>query len=256
MKTFTLLAIAVAAAGATAQGDVVRTFADQDQFGDAVTLGSGFTATVQAAGVRPATSGSRFFNVEGRDNGDFASWGAIRFDLTALYADLAGKAQAAYGASGSFVIDGVTLITADSPASFSRAGAVEVYRAPNDTLSVDPRSPGAGLGFGTTLGGNRMYNGSLGTVSSVIGTMTYATSFSTDISEVLSMGELNGVDNFLTLVIDANDRAVAFTIKGQDSPFAGVNAPALDVSYTLVPAPASTALIAAAGLIAGRRRRA
>jgi hypothetical protein len=40
-------------------------------------------ATVQPGGIRAGGSGINFFDIEGVDNGSFASYGVARFDLAA-----------------------------------------------------------------------------------------------------------------------------------------------------------------------------
>ena len=253
-------AVAALALSSVASADVITTYADQDQFGDSSTLGSGYTATVQQGGIRGGTSGSRFLNVEGRSNGDFASWGAVRFDLSELYAYLDTQAINAGQGAGDWQINSVSLVLEESPAGFSVGGGIEVYHATNDSTNINPASASGALGFGTVLGGNRMYDGSLGTAS-FLSNHTYTDSGSAgsqeivDISGVLSMGELSGADDMLTLVLDSDNTGVAATYKGQDSPFGGVDAPALAIDFTVVPAPSGVAMLGLGGLVAARRRR-
>lgn len=257
VKAIALVALLGAAASVNAQ--TLTTYADRS----ASTLGSGFTATVQPGGVRAAPNGANFFNIEGRNNGSFASWGAVRFDLSAAYAQLNTLAQQQFGANGTFTITGAAVTFYSSNAAFTAPGLLEVYRVANDTLSIDPNAPGAGFGIGTTLGGNRMYNGVLGAASSLLGTINFTQSgsgnngvaFGTSINTVLGLGELNGLDNALTLVIDTNSLTTAATFEGQSGPFNGINGPALTLNYTLAPTPGAAAMFGIAAVAGLRRRR-
>ncbi len=262
MKTMFCVSAVVALAG-VANANTVTTFADQDQFGNGgPTLGSGFVATVQSGGIRGGDSGARFWNIQGNDD-DFASWGAVRFDLTELYAFLDAEAVNAGFNPGDWVINSVGFQAEQSNAFFSaNGGPIEVYHVPDDATGINPRTDAGDLaGFGNVLGGNRMYNGSLGAPSGLLGQFNYSegangTVEGTDISGVLGLGELDGSDAFLTLIFDTNDLGVQATYKGQESPFNGINAPALVVDFDIIPAPGAVALAGFAGLAAARRRRA
>lgn len=238
------------AAGAQAR-PTVNTYADQDQFGDAATLGSGFTATVQTGGIRAATNGSRFFNIQGPGS-SFSSWGALRFDMTELYAFLDG--QVGGGVTG-WSITGVTMSLTQSNSSFSAAGTLEAFHSLDDSTDIDPYTAAGTLGNGTGV-----YAGELGATSFAGGFLWSPVSSGTvDTFDVSSFDVLNDIndtlDSFLTFVLSSPDPSAAITLKGQDSPFAGANAPYLSVSYTLIPTPGAAALLGIGGLVAVRRRR-
>ena len=59
-----------------------------DQCEGAVAIEATDNATVQNAGIRAATNGNAFFNVQGAAGGDFASYGALRFNLGQAFAAL------------------------------------------------------------------------------------------------------------------------------------------------------------------------
>ncbi len=251
------MAVALSASAfATPSTGTVTTFADTGPNAGA-TLGSGVVATVQSGGIRGGTSGERFFNVQGNDD-SFASWGAVRFDLSDLYAEL--DAQAASAGLPGWQIQSATFGVEQSNASFSEAGGpIDVYHAPDDATDINPSTAAGTLGFGTVHGGNSMYDGSLG-ATSFLGQFNFTniadgTLDSTDISAAVVLNELNARDSFLTLVLDTDDLGVQATYKGQDSPFQGVDAPSLAVSFKLIPSPGALAVFGLAGLTAARRRR-
>lgn len=261
------LVAAVGCAGgalATPSTGSITTYADQDQNGnDGVTTGSGFVATVISSGIRTGTSGTRFFNVEGSGTG-FQSWGAIRWDKTDLYNQL--NAAAVSGGATGWEIQSVSLVLTTSIASFTVAGGpMEAYYVADDTTDINPANgAGVGFGLGNVLGGNRSYNGVLG-AATLLNTFPFAANAGdpsgpqppVDISGASLLADMNNTsDTFLTLVLDTDDPLVAATYRGQDSPFNGLNAPALEVSYKLIPTPGAAALFGVAGLFSTRRRRA
>jgi hypothetical protein len=133
--------ISVASAAALGQTGSVFTYADQDSFGTGPTLGSGFTATVQPTGIRAEPNGARFFNVEGAANGNFASWGGIRFDLGEAHTELDNLAILAGFSAGDWTITGAQLELTQSNASFTANGEVQVLFTDEDSLAdFDPRS--------------------------------------------------------------------------------------------------------------------
>lgn len=207
-------------------------------------------ATVQPSGPRTGSSGTRFFNIEGSDNGSFASYGATRFDIAGIKAQF----DAAYGA-GNWQVDAVDLKLTQSNASFTRDGAVEVYFSSNDSVSLanDGSSPvrwdGANLPSG--LDGNFQQVELLAGYNFV--------EVSTGFVEVrsLSLGAafLNDIltDSTVTMVLTPNDAPVAATYAGiTNSTYAG---PTLSITASLIPAPGAAALAGFGGLLAARRRR-
>ena len=88
-------------------------------------------ATVQPGGVRSGNNGINFLNIEGSNNGAFASYGVVRFDVSAAKAGF----DAQYGVGG-WVLDRVALQLTQSNAGFTNDGAVEIYFTDDDTTSI------------------------------------------------------------------------------------------------------------------------
>ncbi len=93
-------------------------------------------ATVQPGGVRTGSSGLAFFNVEGSDFGNFASYAAARFDLSGIKS----RFDADFGA-GLWVIDSIALQLTQSNASFTASGAVDVLFTADDLVAISAPSP-------------------------------------------------------------------------------------------------------------------
>ncbi|WP_374337408.1 hypothetical protein [Methyloversatilis sp.] len=114
LKTFAAAALSVAAVSAHAAS--VEAFQN---------------ATVQPAGVRTGNNGINFFNIEGIDYGNFASYGVARFDVASLKSQF----DAQYGVNG-WVVDSISLSLTQSNASFTANGAVEVFFTNADTTAI------------------------------------------------------------------------------------------------------------------------
>jgi len=86
-------------------------------------------ATVQPSpfGVRNATNGTAFFNVEGSALGTFASYGGLRFDMAAVKA----KFDADFGA-GAWTVSKAYLFLMQSNAAFTVNGDCEIVWTNND----------------------------------------------------------------------------------------------------------------------------
>ncbi len=105
------------------------------------TLGAN-CATIQPGGPRPGDNGKFFFNVEGRNNGDFASYGVLDFDASQL--GLPRDVQS---------LNYILLIFEKHNAAFSRAGTVRFYLTEDfadiepgtSTLIFDANDPPTGL---------------------------------------------------------------------------------------------------------------
>jgi hypothetical protein len=92
------------------------------------------TGTIQPLGPRPAPNGDTYLNIEGSNNGPFASYGALRWDLTAVQASF----DASFGV-GNWVIVGVDLRTTQDNAGFTNSGAAAAYYTADDTTNIkDP----------------------------------------------------------------------------------------------------------------------
>jgi hypothetical protein len=82
--------------------------------------------TVQPAGPRQGAAGENFFNIEGDENGTFASFGVVDFDLSGVVAD--GMTAAAAG--------NVSLQFSQSNASFTTNGPISFYLASESAADV------------------------------------------------------------------------------------------------------------------------
>lgn len=87
-------------------------------------------ATVQPAGPRPGANGKRFFNVEGRDNMAFASYGVVEYNV------------ADFGLPGQ-VTDTtfIMMLFQQSNAAFTTDGVVRFYITENTATSIQPPTP-------------------------------------------------------------------------------------------------------------------
>lgn len=131
-----MLALCVACAGvASAQSTYVKI---ADEWG-----------TIQAAGPRTGVNGIRFWNIEGANNGGFASAGTLRFYM----ADLVSQLDAEYGAGG-WKIDNVTLVAEQQNAAFTIDGAMQIYHVTEDSVGftngASDGSPGDFSGLGVS----------------------------------------------------------------------------------------------------------
>lgn len=91
---------------------------------------------VQAAYIRPAgpqqgANGERYLDVQGKNTGDHACYGVVRFDGKRLKSDLDAK----YGA-GKYRITGLTLELTQSNAKFTKDGGVLIFFSLNDAPDV------------------------------------------------------------------------------------------------------------------------
>jgi len=89
------------------------------------------TGTIQPACPRQGINADRFMNVEGLNNGSFASYGVARWDLTQARAAL----DTAFGA-GQWQITKLELEMTQDNAAFSLAGPVAVYYTTDDTTDI------------------------------------------------------------------------------------------------------------------------
>ena len=96
------------------------------------------TGTIQPAGPRQPVNGDRFLNVEGLNNGAFASYGVVRWDVSSLKTAFDG----AYGA-GNWHITKVELEMTQDNAAFSATGPMSVYYSSDDTS--DCKTPASTL---------------------------------------------------------------------------------------------------------------
>jgi hypothetical protein len=87
--------------------------------------------TIQPAGPRSGVSGIRFWNAEGSSFGNFSSTATFRFHT----ADIVAQANTEYGVGG-WEVTNVNIVLSQSNASFTAAGAVNLYLFANDVLPI------------------------------------------------------------------------------------------------------------------------
>jgi len=90
-------------------------------------------ATVQTAGVRVLANGAVFFNIQGSGFAANASYGGLRYDITAM----ATQFDAAFGA-GNWTVDKVLLRLTQANAGFTAPGPIDIFQTNNDTLNFTP----------------------------------------------------------------------------------------------------------------------
>ncbi len=204
-------------------------------------------ATVRDTGVRGGSSGEAFFNIEGANNGSFASYGVARWDISAAKAAF----DAAYGPGG-WTIQSVELILTQSNAFFTTDGSVEVLFTNDDTTRLDPNAVSLAYPLDTEF-------------SDAQSILTYTfTEVSTGFVETHLLYDAGGSntaggmalaadimsDSLVTLVLNEADPDVAATYAG----FSNFDFDGPTLRITAVPEPASLGLLGA-GLIWTLRRR-
>ncbi len=88
-------------------------------------------ATVQPGGPRSGASGKAFFNIEGSALGNFASYGAARFNITTLKQSFDNQ----FGPGG-WKVDQVTVALTQSNAAFSASGGIGIRQSGDDTSGI------------------------------------------------------------------------------------------------------------------------
>ncbi|MBX9606941.1 MAG: hypothetical protein K2Y51_12010 [Gammaproteobacteria bacterium] len=207
-------------------------------------------ATVQPGGPRSGSSGKAFFNIEGADNGSFASYGVARFDLTAAK----GSFDEQFGVGG-WKIDLVSVQLTQSNASFSTTGGVGIRHTSDDSTGIQPgSSPLAHPVSGDFADLAPLVDYTFTPIS----TGTLETHVLFDASGANPTGSLQLVadvmgDNLVTLLFVDLDPAVAATYAGVTN--ASRPGATLAVEVSAVPVPAALPLLGGAlGLLVLRRR--
>jgi hypothetical protein len=94
--------------------------------------------TVQPNGPRPGDAGSKYFNIEGKDNEKYASFGVLVFEIPKEFQDKKGKS--------------VTLTLVQSIPQFAKDGAIRFFLAPDvDNASALKFDPNASDGVGSQI---------------------------------------------------------------------------------------------------------
>lgn len=169
------------------------------------------TATVQPGGPRPPCNGDRFFNVEGVNNGTFASYGVLRFDVN----DMKAAFNALYGA-GNWSVTSVSVDLTQEVAAFSLDGFIDWYYSTDDTTDVKTSDGGLTYPF---------FDGGVPDLPVEFITQTFFSKSATgnvDTIDLSSSAPLkadiaNDAGGIVTVVINEGDPDVAATYRGQDS---------------------------------------
>lgn len=205
-------------------------------------------ATVRDTGVRGGSSGEAFFNIEGANNGNFASYGVARWDVSGVKAAF----DATFG-PGNWTISTVELVLTQSNAFFTTDGGVEVLFTNDDTTRLDPNAVSLAYPLDTEF-------------SDAQSVTTYTfTQVSTGFVESHLLYDANGSntaggmaladdimnDTLVTLVLNEADPDVAATYAG----FSNFDFDGPTLRITAVPEPASLGLLGVGLLWSLRRRR-
>lgn len=206
-------------------------------------------ATVQPAGPRSGNRGKNYFNVEGNNNIQYASFGvadfsASSFGLTLPVADILG----------------LTLVLTDAPASFSAAGGINIWLSEDTTTDIEPgTSPLAwdASDLPNGLGSQLLplhYLGSGTYTPTADGTVFSYTLSLTPNAKSYLISQLNSAGSIRIVVSPADDDVAATYAGYSNNSLAG---PTLVIDLVPVPEPASiTALAIGVAGILWRRRRA
>jgi hypothetical protein len=207
-------------------------------------------ATVQPGGPRSGSSGKAFFNVEGSNNGNFASYGVVDFNF------------AGNGLGPIVGVDNVTLDLTESNAGFSLAGPLSIYYTDQTSVNIQP---GAGIAYQLGQNGAGSVGGAFGALTLLGSGMYDVTANGAVESFALSFvgdalaGFVNAINNGTTLrlVITPDAPGTAATYAGAtNTTFGG---PTLTFDTVAVPEPSTLGLGILGGvastLVMGRRRR-
>lgn len=214
-------------------------------------------ATVQPAGPRSGSSGKAFFNIEGSNNGNFASYGVADFNfgaqppITAINSATLKLTQsnAGFTKNGGLV---VSLDTKSPPADIQPGGTSPLkFDGGENTVGGDP-----GTGPDVTAG-NLVLDAFSGAFSFTQVANGNVDSYSLGLTPALTtalLSRLNSGSN-IRVVIGTGDATVAATWAGYtNTTFVG---PTLELDVVQIPEPASLLLmvfVGAAGLWLRRDR--
>lgn len=204
-------------------------------------------ATIQPGGPRSGINGKRFFNIEGSDNGSFASFGVIDFRAPVESTSL---------------VTSLTLTLFQSNAGFTRNGSLNFFLTQDTTTNIQPgTSPlrfmagsandgiGAQLAPLTLLGPGTFTQVSNGTAD----TFTFAvpTSVQPFLGQQVSTGGL------IRIVIAATTTGTAATFGGGDNFNGAPTLTGITGGVAAVPEPASLVLmgLGVVGIVGVARRR-
>ena len=200
---------------------------------DTTSATASLSSTVQVAGPRSGSNGTNFLNVEGSNNGSFASFGVLDFSTSAF--NLAFPATA---------VSSLTLSLTESNSAFTTAsGGLNFYLVTDTTTSITAGSSplvyqtaNAPEGLGTQLGTTPFLLGA-GTFSANSGSTgsgtvdTYSFTLNTSAQTYL-LSQLNATGSTVRLVVTPTDATGASTWAGSTNSNAA-SRPQLSLNVTL-----------------------
>ncbi len=240
MRTFiSAIALLATAGSAFANGEIGSTgAATQEAF---------ITSTVRPDGPRQfdGALSQLFFNAQGSAGGNFASFGALRYDGAGIVADL----DAQFGA-GQWAITDASLSLFQSNAGFTNNGGVEFLWVSDDTVDIETTS-GVQFPYSTGQFGTESFLANYDFVEVGNGfedVVNFGGAGLTDLVNDILSGDI------VSLIVNPTDANVAATWAGNDNNSNGPG-PVLTINAVKIPAPGAAALFGVAGLTAMRRRR-
>lgn len=198
---------------------------------DTVSATASANATVQPGGPRTGSSGTNYFNIEGANNGSFASWGALDFNVASF--NLAYTATAISNLSISFTEANGSFTVASGSMAFYLVTDTTSSILNNGTSTLFFDSANAPEGLGTQLGNTPFLLGT-GTFSAIPANGiidTYSLTLSTE-AQTYFLSQLNTSSAILRLVVTPTAANTASTWAGATSATT-TNRPKLSFDVTL-----------------------
>jgi hypothetical protein len=194
-------------------------------------------ATIQPAGPRPGVNGQLFFNMEGSDNGQFASFGVADFLPSAMNVQ----------------ITSLTLTLTQANASFTHDGSLLFYISGDTTTSIDAgTSPlfydNSALPTGLGMQLSPTYFLGTGVFTEVADGTVDSFTFTPDVATTAYLNSQVSIGGPIRVIVAPGDPTVAATYSGfTNTEFAGPQ-----LSFTTVPEPSMFVTIALVLLIGTR----